>query len=100
MKVHIVNLYRKTTIAPIVHGSMQYHCNNCGKSWRMYLEIGVEDDGKNGRPHQPCPFCIPCECRGNAIDISGYSPLPSNRSLLPAAVRFMNSCCLCAKLLM
>lgn len=88
MKVRFENLYRKTTVAPIVHGKMKYHCNNCGESWAMYLEIGVEDNGKNGKPHQPCPFCIPCECGGFAVDISGYHPLPLNRNLLPGMKYF------------
>ena len=88
MKVHFENLYRKTTVAPIVHGKMKYHCNNCGESWAMYLEIGVEDNGKNGKPHQPCPFCIPCKCGGFAVDISGYIPLPLNRNLLPGMKYF------------
>jgi hypothetical protein len=87
-KLRIMNLYKKTTVSPIVHGSMEYHCNKCGESWRMYLEIGVEDGGWNGRPRQPCPFCIPCECGGFAIDISGYLPLPSNRHLLPGMKYF------------
>lgn len=67
--------------APIVHGGMKYMCESCGKSWFMCLEIGVEDFGKNGRPHQPCPFCIPCDCGGIATDISGYLPLPQKARL-------------------
>lgn len=57
---------------PIVHGFMQYSCGKCGETWVMYLEIGVEDFGRHGRPHQPCPFCIPCDCGHFANDISGY----------------------------
>ena len=66
---------------PRVHGFMKYKCKNCGKKWIMNLEIGVEDFGKNGRPHEPCPFFIPCDCGGIAIDISGYVPYPEIREL-------------------
>ena len=62
--------------APLVHGGMKYMCETCGESWFMCLEIGVEDFGENGRPHQPCPFCIQCDCGGIAMDISGYLPFP------------------------
>lgn len=62
---------------PIIHGAMEYRCEKCGRSWFMYLEIGVEDHGKNGRPHQPCPFCITCHyCGGIAQDMTGYIRLP------------------------
>lgn len=67
--------------APTVHGLMEYRCTECGKRWLMFLEIGVEDNGQNGRPHQPCPFCIPCVCGGFAQDVSGYKPLAANAKL-------------------
>ena len=60
-----------------IHGAMKYKCQKCHTEWFMCLEIGVEDFGKNGREHQPCPFVIPCECGGFAHDISGYIPLPN-----------------------
>lgn len=67
----------------LVHGGMKYRCKECGKSWFMSLESGVEDHGKNGRPHQPCPFIIQCpQYGGMAMDISGYLPLPNVRPLL------------------
>lgn len=69
--------------APLVHGGMKYRCEKCGKSWFMNLEIGVEDHGTNGRPHQPSPFMIICDCGGWAQDISGYIPLPEQMPLLP-----------------
>ena len=56
----------------LAHGGMKYACRSCGKSWFMCLEVGVEDFGKHGRPHQPCPFMTPCDCGGFAEDISGY----------------------------
>ncbi len=59
---------------PMVHGAMVYCCNKCKAVWYMWLEIGVEDHGGNGRPHQPCPFVICCDCGGNAQDVSGYVP--------------------------
>lgn len=67
----------------MVHGGMKYKCESCGKEWFMSLEIGVEDHGKNGRPHQPSPFTILCGCGGFATDISGYIPLPGIRPILP-----------------
>ena len=74
--------YRVVHKAPLVHGGMKYKCEKCGAEWFMNLEIGVEDNGKNGRPHQPCPFVIGCDCGGYARDISGYLPLPTVRPLL------------------
>lgn len=65
------NLYSIIHKAPQLHGMMKYRCEACGKEWLMGLEFGVEDFGKNGRLHQPCPFIIPCECGGRALDISG-----------------------------
>lgn len=66
-----------------VHGAMKYRCEKCGKEWWMLLEVGVEDHGKHGRPHQPCPFMILCDCGGFAQDISSYVPLPEVRELRP-----------------
>ena len=81
-------LYKAANEAPLVHGGMKYRCKKCEKAWFMNLEIGVEDQGNNGRPHQPCPFVIPCECGGWACDISGYLPLPSVRPILPGMKYF------------
>lgn len=67
----------------MVHGGMKYNCESCGNEWFMSLEIGVEDLGRNGRPHQASPFTILCDCGGRARDISGYVPLPDLRPLLP-----------------
>lgn len=80
--------YRIVHEAPLVHGGMKYKCQSCGKEWFMNLEIGVEDFGENGRPHQPCPFCIMCECGGFAHDISGLLPLPDVRPLFPGMKYF------------
>lgn len=77
----ISSIYRIIHKSTQVHGFMKYKCRNCGKEWIMSLEIGVEDFGKNGRPHQPCPFIIPCECGGFAQDISGCLPYPEIREL-------------------
>ncbi|MDD4608962.1 MAG: hypothetical protein PHY71_02260 [Bacteroidaceae bacterium] len=62
---------------PLSHGIMKYRCEKCGKEWFMHLEVGVEDWGKNGRPHQPCPFIIGCDCGGMAQDVSGLIPFGS-----------------------
>ena len=69
--------------APLIHGQMIYRCEDCGQKWHMHLEIGVEDFGKNGRPHQPCPMFMRCECGGTACDISGYLPYPFQRPIFP-----------------
>lgn len=69
----------------LVHGSMIYKCESCGRKWRMYLEKGIEEFGED---HKPSPFVIRCECGGMARDISGkigfegggYYPLPSSES--------------------
>ena len=74
-------IYTEKHKAPQVHGFMRYMCKRCERIWTMNLEIGVEDFGKNGRTHQPCPFIIPCECGGLASDISGYVPYPEIREL-------------------
>lgn len=81
-------LYRGEHNPVLVHGGMKYRCKKCGKEWFMNLEIGVEDNGENGRARQPCPFAIPCECGGWANDISGYLPLPSVRPILPGMKYF------------
>lgn len=80
--------YRITGKRPLVHGGMKYRCEKCGHERFICLEIGVEDQGKNGRPHQPCPFVIACGCGGMAHDISGYIPLPDVRPLLPGMAFF------------
>lgn len=44
--------------------SMMYRCEKCGRSWRMYLETGLEDHSEN---HKPVPFGITCKCGGSAF---------------------------------
>ena len=70
--------------APLVHGRMIYRCEQCGRSWAMFLEKGIEEFGEN---HKPSPFTIECPyCGGWACDVSGirkipgggYMPLPDN----------------------
>ena len=67
----------------IVHGYMKYKCRNCGRQWKMYLEKGIEEGGKN---HKPSPFVIGCRCGGLAEDVSGivklsgYLPIPDHLS--------------------
>lgn len=53
---------------PIIYGFMMYECEKCGERFRMDMEIGVEDHGDHGRPHQPCPFVITHDCGGFAHD--------------------------------
>ena len=59
---------------PLIHGRMIYRCENCGKSWPMYLEKGIEEFGEN---HKPSPFTIGCPyCGGWAMDVSGIQKVP------------------------
>ena len=53
----------------MVHGGMHYRCESCSEEWIMWLEIGVEDRGRHGRTHQPCPFVIRCDCGGEAVHV-------------------------------
>ena len=42
---------------------MIYECEKCGKSWGMWLQIGLEEHGEN---HKPVPYVIMCKCGGFA----------------------------------
>ena len=59
---------------PIIYGFMMYECEKCGTKFRMAMEIGVEDHGEHGRPHQPCPFVIHIERFRNS-----FPALPKTR---------------------
>ena len=62
------------TRQPLIHGRMIYRCEQCGKSWPMYLEKGIEEFGAN---HKPSPFTITCPyCGGLAMDVSGIQKVP------------------------
>lgn len=59
---------------PLVHGRMIYRCEQCGRSWTMFLEKGIEEFGEN---HKPSPFTITCPyCGGWAMDVSGILKVP------------------------
>jgi hypothetical protein len=60
----------------IIHGGMVYSCRDCGESFVMYLERGLEEAGCEDR--KPVPFGIICPfCHGfHAYDASGLLPLP------------------------
>lgn len=60
--------------------AMMYRCRDCDNSWRMWLELGLEENNEN---HKPVPFAIPCKyCDGIAyhvdwdLDISIENPVP------------------------
>ena len=63
----------------LVHGAMTYKCEECGKSWKMWLEVGVEGREKI----MPCPFMIRCKCGGTAVHIDWQNDiwLPEPRPL-------------------
>lgn len=66
-----------------VHARMRYECEQCGKSFYMYLEAGVEDFENKALTHQPSPFVIRCPyCPGLARDVSSIQKAPV-RSRLP-----------------
>lgn len=60
-----IEINRQTGIT-LVHGAFNYECEECGKSWKMWLEFGVEGKDKV----MPCPFIIRCKCGGNAAHIN------------------------------
>ncbi len=63
----------------LVHGAMTYECEECGKTWKMWLEVGVEGKDKI----MPCPFIIRCKCGGMAKHINWQNDiwLPEPRPL-------------------
>ena len=54
------------TIPLITRMAMLYQCESCGEIWTMWLQIGLEEGGKN---HKPVPYCIRCKCGGVAKHI-------------------------------
>lgn len=71
----------------LIHGRMIYRCENCGKSWPMYLEKGIEEFGEN---HKPSPFTIKCPyCGGWAMDVLGIQKVPGGGYVpLPDGCRY------------
>ena len=63
----------------LVHGAMTYECEECGQTWEMWLEVGVEGKDKI----MPCPFIIRCKCGGMAKHINWQNDiwLPEPRPL-------------------
>lgn len=51
---------------PQTRKAMTYQCERCGKSWRMWLQTGLEEHGEN---HKPVPFIIRCKCGGMACHV-------------------------------
>lgn len=67
--------------APLAHGRMIYRCEQCGRSWAMFLEKGIEEFGED---HKPSPFTIGCPyCGGWAMDVSGIQKIPGGYIPLP-----------------
>lgn len=75
----------------LVHGAMNYVCQDCGRVFKMWLEKGLEDkiqDAEYPKKHKPVPFAIGCLCGGTAqhiawhedVDLSGYRPIGDNMS--------------------
>ena len=59
----------KTRGEVFVTRSMIYECEECGRSWRMYLQEGLESHGAD---HKPVPFSIRCSCGGMAQHVRWY----------------------------
>lgn len=57
----------------LVHGYFVYECEECGTTYKMWLEKGLEDpvqDEKEPEKHKPVPFCIRCgNCGGTCKHI-------------------------------
>ena len=73
----------------MVHGAMNYKCESCGRTFRMWLEKGLEDKMQDKilpEKHKPVPFTIGCLCGGMVshfawqtdITLDDYRPLGSN----------------------
>ena len=80
--INYINRYieiKKISKMTLVHGAFTYECEECGKTWKMWLEVGVE--GKDSA--MPCPFIIRCKCGGMAKHISWQDDvkLPEPRPL-------------------
>lgn len=72
-----------------VHGAMKYQCQNCGISWWMFLEKGLEEPGED---HKPVPFIIHCPvCGGLARDISGICKLPDGYEEMPDGASYFKN---------
>jgi len=65
--------------APLVHGKMIYRCEECGKSWPMYLEKGIEEFEEN---YKPFYFAVICPCCGDwVMYVSGSQEAPDGRHM-------------------
>lgn len=70
----------------LVHKVMKYQCEECGKSFLMFLEKGLEDENFTGEKHKPVPYTIKCKCGGYVrhinwqadIKLVDYAPLGKN----------------------
>lgn len=69
--------------------AMWYECRDCGKRWRMWLELGLEEHGEN---HKPVPFIVRCKCGGTAchVDWKDDLILDSPRPILEQMSYFAN----------
>ena len=69
--------------------AMWYECRDCGKRWRMWLELGLEEHGDN---HKPVPFTVRCKCGGTAyhVDWKDDLILDSPRPILEQMNYFAN----------
>lgn len=76
-----ITMQVEPTPVPLAHGRMIYRCEQCGRSWAMFLEKGIEEFGEN---HKPSPFAIGCPyCGGWAMDVSGIQKIPGGYIPLP-----------------
>lgn len=64
---NMTDLIKKVTEEDhVIHGNMIYMCRECGSSYIMHLEKGLEDpteDAKNGK-HKSVPFTFTCVACG------------------------------------
>ena len=53
--------------------AMLYQCETCENTWRMWLEVGLEEGGDT---HKPVPYGIPCKyCGGLAVHIDWHKDI-------------------------
>lgn len=56
-----------------------YKCEDCGKSFLMWLQKGLEEPGEN---HKPVQFIIQCKCGGMATHVDWNNDIKLNHDVL------------------
>ena len=64
MKKQAKRWHEVASQSPQTRMAMNYRCDSCGRTWKMWLQTGLEEHGEN---HKPVPFAIRCKCGGTAF---------------------------------